>query len=313
MCVGLSVSTSAAELRWQGPPECDRAVHVVGQVEELVERSLEGVAGLDFEVTVTVASGTFRLLLVTHEHGGGTRSQRNFTATTCVAVTDAAAVAMAMTIRGATASSSSEPNTSKRPPVENAAPAGPAGAPPPPPRRDRSPAEPEISEPDVAALLGLGMVVDSAALPEASAGLGAIAAVRYESFRFELQGTLLPTATADVGAGREGTFQLFAGSALVCLERSFASLAAIACGGYELGQMAAEGQGVSDPVERRVFWQAARFELGAGLPIDWWLRLALRMGAAIPTTHSEFVLAGIPVHETPALSLRAGLGLEIVL
>ncbi|HEY3498365.1 MAG TPA: hypothetical protein VGK73_26910 [Polyangiaceae bacterium] len=304
---GASVAR-AAEVRWQGPAECDGARDAVERVEELVGRKLDSVEGLDFEVaTKRLADGSWELELMTHD-AGAAPGERRFVAKTCAAVTDAAAVAMAMTIRG-----------SSHPPEEQpaeSAPAPPAEDPratPAPPVRDSVRPKPGSAPPKNAALVGAGLVLDTATLPSAAAGLTASAVFRHSSLRLEIQGTFLPRAMADIGEGREGRFSFLSGAPLVCLDRGLRGFSALACGGYEIGQLTGEGQGVSDPARGSILWQAVRLDLGAGLAATDWLRVVARLGAAIPTTRSEFVLAGVPVHETPALSARAAIAVDIVL
>lgn len=89
----------AAEVRWSGPPDCDRQHAVSTQVESIVGRSLASVEALDFDVTVTHDQDAWRLELVSDEHG--TKGRRSLAGQSCGEVTDAAAVLIAMAIRGA--------------------------------------------------------------------------------------------------------------------------------------------------------------------------------------------------------------------
>ena len=90
---------AAAELRWSGPPDCDRQHAVSTQVESIVGRPLAAVEALDFEVTVSRADDAWRLELVTEEHGA--KGRRSLSGQSCGEVTNAAAVLIAMAIRSA--------------------------------------------------------------------------------------------------------------------------------------------------------------------------------------------------------------------
>jgi hypothetical protein len=299
---------SAAGLEWQAPSGCERTATVTEQVEGLVGQKLEAVEGLDFGVTVTTEQdGTFRLLLVTRTAGTSEPGNRTFVASTCAAVTDAAAVAIAMTIRGTQQQANDTP--AEAAPAPNATPPEPTPARPAPPSNPSKPEAPTRT----AVLVGLGGVLDTASLPNLSFGVAATAAVRRSSLRAEIAGLLLPSATADLGEGREGRFSLITGAALVCLDRTLGKFSTLGCGGYELGSMTGEGSGVSSPDEGSALFQAVRLEVGGGLGLSDGLRLVARVGGAIPTTRRSFELAGAVVHEIPALSLRAAIFAELEL
>jgi hypothetical protein len=304
----IALPAEAAGLRWQAPRECDRAAYVAEQVEGLVGQKLESVDELEFDVTVTgQRDGTFELLLVTRTQGESEPGKRSFVAQTCAAVADAAAVAIAMTIRGTHPQANDAPAPAEPATTLPAEPT-PTPAAPPAPR----PAEPEIRT-KTAALVALGGVVDTAALPAVAFGVAATAAIRRSSFRVEIAGTLLPSSTADLGDGRTGRFSLIAGAALICLDRTLEKFATLGCVGYELGSISGAGSGVSSPDEGSALWQAVRLEVGGGVAVSDGFRLLARLGGAIPTTRREFELAGVVVHEIPALSLRAAIFAELEL
>jgi hypothetical protein len=61
-----------------------------------------------------------------------------------------------------------------------------------------------------------------------------------------------------------------------------------------------------------VFWQAARLEIRAEIPLTSRLGLLAGAGAAAPVTRSEFLLDGQPVHRTQN-TLRGELGVTLAL
>jgi len=306
--LGRAVPVSAAEVRWSGPPDCDRQHAVSAQVESIVGRSLASVDGLDFEVTVTHDQDVWRVELVTDEHGA--KGRRSLAGRSCSEVTDAATVLMAMAIRGAgqppTAANEPSPATEESEPESKPAP--PSPKPEPPPRA----AAPAPRTRPLGPAFGLSGVLDTAALPHASPGIAVHAGITGAHLRLEAEGAAFLESRLALDEGRSADFGLFSGALLGCVDNSFGAVRAGGCAGFELGKLSGEGQGVSDPLLGSSLWEAARVELGGYYPLGHQLWLTVRVGAAIPFSRPEFVLDGIPIYQPSALGLRASAGVELL-
>lgn len=300
---------AAAEVRWSGPPNCDRKDAVSRQVESIVGRSLASVEALDFEVTVTAAGGAWRVELVTDEHGS--KGRRSLAGQSCSEVTDAAAVLMAMAIRSAgqaplptddaSAATAVEPGPERAPAPSVPTSETPASAPPPPP-----PARP------VRPVFGLSGVLDTAALPHASPGVAAHVGVAGSNVRLEAEGAVFMKSSLKLDEGRSADFELFSAALLGCVDDSFGPVRAGGCAGFELGKLSGEGHGVSDPHLGSSLWEAGRVEVGGYYPLGHALWLTVRAGVAIPFSRPEFVLDGNPIYQPSALGLRASAGIELL-
>lgn len=99
--LGSAPDVAARELTWKGPAACQQSAYVAEQIEALTGRSLVSIEDYDFSVEVAEGPGpTWELVLVTKPRGAAEQSERRFRGTSCSEVSDAAAVAIAMTLRG---------------------------------------------------------------------------------------------------------------------------------------------------------------------------------------------------------------------
>jgi hypothetical protein len=175
------------------------------------------------------------------------------------------------------------------------------------------PARP-AARPATAWLIGLSGNLDSSVTPQIAMGGAIRGGMQWKYLRAELEAALFaPTDTRD-DAGRGGTFQLAYAAPLFCITRSLRGPRALLCGGYELGLLSAEGEGVERPYQRTIFWHAARLELGLSLPLSMELAVSTRLGGALALSRRPFVLDEPQAVHRPALaSLRAAVGLELTL
>jgi len=313
MC--LSSPLWAAEIRWLGENSCRREAEVLEQVESMTGRPISTIEVADFELNVRpLSQNQWSLELTTVRRGDGARNARAIRGASCVAVTDAAAVAIALAIGPA------------EPTLEQKIQPHPAADPsrPTPPEKPASPAG-KLPEPPSSLkwFAGLAGALDSSATPSVAVGaalhLGLSWFPTYKSqtrLRFELEGALYaPTETSSDG-DTAGRFQLFYVAPLVCGERPLGGPTLLGCAGYELGQLSGEGVGAAVTASHpsNTFWSAVRAELGLLVPIASTLRLVGRAGVAVPLVRREFVLDGPEVVFRPApVSGRAELGLELLL
>lgn len=305
---------AAAEIRWTGDPSCRRELEVAEQVASMTGRELRAIDSADFELdTQPPSAGTWQLELKTTRRADNARSSRTLQGKSCVEVTDAAAVAIALAV--GPESEPSEPHVHSEQPASAIARASAIAS------VSRAPA---VRRPTsllwFAALAG---TLDSSVTPNVALG-GALhlglgwqpSRVSLTRLRFDLEGALYAPIDSAPSDGRGGRFQLGYVAPLVCGETPLGGNALLGCVGYELGQLSGEGRGkaVSAPHRATTFWSAARAELGLFVPLVAQVRVFGRAGVALPLVRHEFVLDGSDlVYRPAALSFRGQLGLELSL
>lgn len=212
----------------------------------------------------------------------------------------------------APAARSTEPAPSR---VGTASPRGPAA---PPPGASAPPVRPARGAPHatpIALRLAGWAGIDAGSLPAVAAGFGVVGALVYGAQRFEVSasvwparaGTLVdrPSAGGDVG--------LFAGGAGTCRDLLDGPIELGPCAAIEIGQLYAEGFGVSAPDRATSVWAAFR---GGGALL--WapvarVGLTARVELAIPLLRPRFVLEGVgPVHSPSYVAARGSLGVEVL-
>jgi hypothetical protein len=301
---------AAAELGWTGPKDCQRSSAVAEKVEALVGRPLASIDGLRFTLEVTHGGSDWKLDLGTTQPPDGEPRHRTLNGKSCVEVTDAAAVLIAMSIENAAppptptatptpAPSATASNVASSESARSRTDAGTA------PHRERPPPN------RLRASVGAGALFDTAALPGPAFGVAAGAALRTGAARFEAQADVLFPETVALADGAKADISLLSGALLACLAHDTSQLALLGCAGFELGRLSGEGRQVTDPHIASALWAAIRAETGAELSLSPALHLTGRIGLTMPVTRPEFVLDGNLVHRPAAVGLRALLGVEL--
>ena len=156
------------------------------------------------------------------------------------------------------------------------------------------------------------MVGDGGALPQPGIGVQLAASLRHRRVRLTIAGTALAPQVAHTTGDTGGEFRLLFASAQVCLPTPVGRTLLLGCGGYELGQLSAEGVGVLRPQLGSTRWQAARAELGLSIPVAARVAVVMRGGVAIPLSRTQFVVdGGTPVHRPGSVAVRLALGAEL--
>jgi hypothetical protein len=305
--LGAPRRSGAAELHLQAADSCVERSGIVEQVDELLGRPLASVPGVSFEVEIARAPrGGWRLRLETAPAGGA----REISAASCAELADAAAVAIAMTIQSMDAPAGARP-----PPPSRLAASAPSPSPPPPPPADAalSRAAPAgNSAPRVHPAVALGLVGEAGALPQPTAGVELEAALAFRRVRLALGGTVLVPRERRLSGDQGGSFDLAAGSMLVCLPYDAGSFTVRGCAGFELGYLWGQGVGVSQPRLGGALWEALRGDIGLVLPLGGDLGLVARAGAVAPLSRPQFALDGtVPVHKPSAVTGRVAVGVEL--
>jgi hypothetical protein len=300
----------AAEVTWAGPAACDDRTYVVEQAEALSGRSLATIEGLSFDVRVVQAATEWELVLITRAGAMGEPRERKLRGKSCSEVSEAAAVAIAMTLGG-----QNEPNDANETSAEIAE-APETAAPAAPPERPATRAKPPVSqratEPGLEGLVALHALLDVGTLPSAALGFDVGAGVAWRKLRVVAEGGYVLPSEVQIAEGRGGTFELLYGALLVCAVQPLGPVVGSSCAGYEVGRMSGEGEGVSDPHLENTFWHAGRLELGLGISLAQNLRLSAGGGVAVPFSRPEFVLdPGEVVHRPSSVIGRFRAGIEL--
>ena len=350
---GAEAAPSAGDrlrLTWSAAEGCPSEQELLAEVDKLLgDRAPRAASKEPVAVKATVsreAGGSFVVRLETP--GEGSTQARELRGATCNAVADAAALILALMvdpdaamapeesapsepktpgINSAKAGEESSSNTEPIPPPRSAsAPAAPSA--PPPTRaaaRAQKPKPPSLPAPSPAPSIDLRLNAwagaDIGSLPGLAPGLGALGSIALGAPRVSLgiafwpdkAGTLdaLPSAGSDVG--------LLAGDLGICAALLRNMPVEIApCAAAEIGQIFAEGFGVSDPRRGAAVWIALKG--GGALALRPFpkpfnnLGLTARIEAVIPLVRPRFVIEGIgPVHSPAYVAGRASLGIEISL
>lgn len=298
-----SAPARAAEIAWRGPAECQNAEVATAQVEKLVGRRLSAIDWITFEVEISVEpSGTHQLLLRTLARGSAPR-ERAIAGASCVEVTDAASVAIALSI------SEEERAQRERTPQAQATPEPVAASAAPPVEEEQAPS------PGPVFALGLGLLIESGALPSAVPGLELAGALELRALRIAAFAAVFVPQDAELaGDSRGGTFDFVLAGIDLCGHPAFGDIHLLACAGFELGRIGARGKGVLNERDGDAGWYAPRAELGVGYGLAQVARVWLRGGIAMPLSRPEFVLDDTDrVHQPSGASLRGLLAVEVLL
>lgn len=299
VCLPLGTAR-AAELAWSAPAECGDAQAVHTQVEQLIERPLSQVPEVDFEVTIAAApKHGFRLELRTRTTGQ-TRT-RELAASSCKELKDAAAVAIAMTVRAETA-----PQVAPQPAPE--------------PEREPEAPQPTAAEEDAGpaahfAVAG-ALVLDLGLLPSLAPGPELEVSLQLGALRLIAFGSFFPAQSSRLAGGTGGDFSLWLSGVLGCARRTFSPVDILACGGAELGQLSIEAVGASQAYDPSRWVVQLRAELGASWQVSEEIGIFARAGGALPLIRDRFVLNASDaqrVHRPSQLALRLTVGVEFFL
>lgn len=169
---------------------------------------------------------------------------------------------------------------------------------------------------------GVGVAAggDVGSFSETAVLLGAWVSVAYERLRFRGTVTYLPPTRTSVAErpATGGQFVLFAGGLSACRgvlpwspvgEPPF-ELAG--CVGAEIGEISAQGFGVTDPGEGAALWFAPRGAAVLTFALPGNAALLLDLGAAVPIGRRRFVLERVGVvHEPSPVVGRASIGVSV--
>ncbi len=312
------------DVTWHGPESCPR-----GRFDDALARHLAESEVGPVEVSAEVGEQQGRWQLVaTLAMGGESFAPRTFSARSCEAVVDAAALAAAIAIdplhvADEPASSSAEPpeattaaptrtieiaapteavtSSSTRPPVQRREPA---------PRTNRS----RRTSP-TRGFVSIAAALDGGALPGLGAGLGAGLGLVRKRLRLELVGGWrAPVRVRSVDDASIGArIDLFTIGARACgVVRPARRIELPLCAGLESGMVRGRGFGLEPDATARLLWLAAVASGGVTWVANDHFALFGRAELGVPLVLHEFAIARLDTIDRVAPVLGRGLfGLEV--
>lgn len=306
------------EVTWRGPDDCARERFVDGLAHHL-SASEAGPVAIAVDVTTDAATWRLQATLVAD---GKTFATREFSARSCEAVSDAAALATAIAV---------DPMHVVEPPVvapsEPAPDLVPVPLPEPQPELstvidapepiDRSITPPRRSKPVrlTHATLGIAALLDGGALPGVGVGPSASVGVQRRHLRIELVGTWRTPVTVRAPSDRSqgARIDLFTIGARTCGVVNPAKTIEIPlCAGMDTGLLRGRGFGLADDRTARLLWSAAVGSSGVTWVFHRHVAIALRSEIGVPLARHEFAVAGHDAFDAVAPVFGRGLlGLEV--
>jgi len=337
LACGWSPSVEAARIEVAGADSCVEAVLVDEQASDLLGRPLASVEGVDFSIHLArLPTGKWRMRLDSVDvHGSGSVAEtpspgaapappaprsRMIQASTCAELADAAAVAIAMSVRALPQSTEMPAPThatgteagSFRPAPSESAVSSQNGAP--VLRNANFPARTPAPG-ALAFAVSASVVGDSGALPGSTVGGSLGASMRLRRLQLGLAATWLAEREKRVAGEAGGRIGLVFGAAEGCVPVPVGPLTVLGCAAYELGHLSAEGVGLARSRFGGALWQAVRGEAGVRVALGTRSALVLRAGASVPVSRPFFSIdsAGqnLTVYRPAAFSVRGLAGLEI--
>ena len=302
-------SARAAEVTLRAPAECVQASTIAEQAGDLLGRPLASVPGVDFEIEIASIpkhGWHLELDLIDKRDPGKPeppiRRTRQLSADSCTELADAAAVAIAMSVRSMEDARSTEKPTD----LSLAAPAV-VAQPTPRPATTEATTRPTLRPAVAVALIG-----EAGALPGAGLGFELDGSLQRGRLRLLALGSLFDSRSKQLDGGTVGEFRLVLGAALACFAPPLGRWTLLGCAGFEIGRLSGQGENVARPSLGAATWEAVRAEVGLSVPLDSKLALVLRGGGAVPRSRPQFVLnETTPVFRPSLVAGRATIGLEL--
>jgi hypothetical protein len=308
-------SARAAQIFVEAPEACLDPAALADEVSELVGKPLAAVADVDFRVGIAERPAhRWRLRIETLASPNGTggtaavRRSREIEGATCAELAEAAAVAIAVSVR------SIDGGTTPGPEAPPAPPPGPAAPLPPSVSRPAPPGPSGIAPPGPSwrPAMAMAFAADSGALPHTGLGVDVEGSLQRGALRLTafVTGFGSDDARGPMNAG--GSFQLVLGGALACFGPHLGRWTPLGCGGFELGRLEGTGLGVAHPETGDALWRAARGDLGVSAAVGGNAAFLVRAGLVVPLARPEFVLDDSQLVYRPSrLSARLTAGLEL--
>jgi hypothetical protein len=297
-----AASERAYRLTWDAPSECPNGAALERYVDQVVGDAATGPVTVRASGKVTRAADGRYAASVELDLGGTESSTRTLDGRDCEAVSQAAALVIALAIRAHAAPAP--------PPLPPAPKAPPEPAPVVPPSANRG-ARPR-------AFLALGPVADFGSTPAATLGLGLSFGLSAVGLRLEPGLAYFAPRSAEVAAraGVGARFSLATAGARVCIPLSRAVLWVAPCLGAGVDWLRGEGFGARIPKNGSAWSGIARAVALGGWDISSVFTVRLELEGALPLTRPEFQVevdgaSTSSVFRRSPVSARAAFGLDV--
>jgi hypothetical protein len=312
--LGVSLASAAVadaeSFVWRAPESCPQRAAVLEQLAEVLG-SADGGRGASrlehVEIEGAISRGGERWLLDLAVKDGASRRSRRISSEDCAELAHAAALSLALLLEeAAEAAPASTPEAAvpalSPTPAEPARPAQDA----PPPRL-----EPEASAPTLGLAVGVQSLLDTSMLAQPALGVGLGLRASLSRWSLAAQGHWFPARRTPVSADRDVEFEQWALGLRPCATLLGVEWTLDACAVGEAGRVLARGLSLDRARDASSAWLAAGLGLGAR-----WNRpggaLGLHVDGLVPLSRERYVVnAAQEVHETPAVTLRLALAIEL--
>lgn len=307
------------DLAWEAPSECPSLADVRAKIDALVgaEADLRASGYVVVKARVTAEGGAWAMDFRIETATGG--RARRWTASTCEALAEIAAVVTAVTIdSGLAEEASDEASTEEAAPVpEPPKDAAPEPEPPhdaPPPHIDVRTAERERvrskSTPPEGAIMVAG-AMEAGALPGVTGGGSGSLALIWPHARWELGASgFAPRMQPVPDTSARARIDLWHVETRACGVPEVGRVAFPLCGGVQAGVMTGRSRGVANRDDRRLPWLA--FEASAGIVVraTSWLGVVAAARLVVPALRPGFEIDARVVHRAAGAAFLGIVGLE---
>jgi hypothetical protein len=299
-----------SSITWHAPAQCSDAPQVMSVVAELTGQASLAIPPDRRIRGVVEPSGSGWQLSLTLFDGARERS-RVLTAPSCPELARAAAVALVLAL---------DPEVAGEPPPPEPSSGSSAASQEDQPGLDGTALEPlsaEATAPAGVALewrLEASALLDGVALGAAAPGLGISFGARQAALSGFVHGAWLPMRREGVDGRGSVEFSLLAGGVSACYELARGLLAVDACGGVELGRLAASGEHLDDAASFADWWLAPSLGVAFGSALAGPLYFRAGADALVPVLREAYrVNDGVLVHRASSIGFRGGVALGFVI
>ncbi len=298
LCVWLAVSSSARlvsarerafTLTWSAPAECPDSATVARYVEEDVGEIAYGPTAVRASGTVTPSTAARYSVVLELDTGGKQTSERALEGSSCQAVSQAAALLVALAIRA------------QATPIAKSVAPTPVPAPPTPSAHERP-------------FLASQVIADLGSLPGPTVGLGVSGGATFSGIRVEPRVAYFAPRTGSVAEHSTlgARFTLGSAGARVCAPFPRSELWLLPCLGGGVDWVRARGFGARLPRDASAWAALLTAAALAGWDISPIISARLELEGVLPTARPEFEVDGVgAVYRRAPLALRGNLGLEL--
>lgn len=319
---------------WEAPSPCPDGAAVRARVLSLFVAGDFDDSKLNAVGRVQARGAEFKLSLEL-QTSAGKKAKRNLSATTCSALTDAAALVIALAYDPTRVRFKPDeppqavPTTPKvvNPPAAPSPTTPPQPTPRPAQRPTRLPRADQSADQGMAKGLGPGVhfALDVGALPGVSPGLVAELTLALDAFRIAPQFLVFPSSSESLEGGAGAKFSLIGGGILGC--RNIVPIGArteinagdptlLGCIALELGEMRAKGFGLGKVNDTGAFWAAGRAELRFEIALGGPISAGIGAGLLVPFRPQNFVIQRPApdsiVHAPSSVGGRFDLGISAI-